>query len=872
MRIRREDGWLGDRIPLAVAAWLSGVLSLILTVGNPALGQGMPAPATTSKAVPIDETAPANAPAPRAVPIEEPSQVPGSVPKALPVNATSAPDKPTSMAPAKSTEPGDDIYDYASLAFERGEWEIAREALAKYLQSFPQGRHGAQALMRIGECYRSLNQENVAEAYFEEVVTRHPKSDVASGAAYRLAALRFNNRQYESAAKYFDFCEQFAAAPEVRLAAAYNLAASLQMIGDNERRAEVLKRVLDFKGENPYREKALLSLGTLKLALRDRQAAESLLKEVLDKGKDNALRSEATSKLGALYTEMGKHEQALPLLNQSLADLQAPLASRQLAALGLMQALSALNRFDELGKRQEELAALLPPGDTRLRLALAQAHGLRQQKNYKAAAAKYGELEPVATAEIAFEAGYWKLYCHYLGQEPELSLRADEFIQRYAAANAAHEWINFARLIKADDLFSAAKWELAAGAFAEVRMDQIPPALLNSALFNKAWSQAEAGKRSDAIGSFGEFLQKAGVHELRPRALARRAVCLRELKDVARAVSDFREVVDKHPNSDSAEFCLLQLALMASEGNDHKASAAAFEQFLNKYPNSSAAALAWFELGRSAYAQQQWPRAKECLSKALKADPKGYGDQAAEMIIQVEFAQQNVEGLGQAIDEYRAANPKARIASNVATWLGLKHFAERRHAAAARYLEMASSPEAPDGTDPRVWNYLSQALLESGNAQQALESVEHYLRVTPEGPAKVRGLVTKGRALLKLAQLDKADAVAQEGLAFAKDGRPQAMLLILEGDILAARAAQASASHESRLATEHLTKAAAKYMVPAEFFEDDELTPEALRKLVEVLDKAGEREKAERFRAMLNQLSSGRNNPTPKTPEASKKP
>jgi hypothetical protein len=61
-------------------------------------------------------------------------------------------------------------------------------------------------------------------------------------------------------------------------------------------------------------------------------------------------------------------------------------------------------------------------------------------------------------------------------------------------------------------------------------------------------------------------------------------------------------------------------------------------------------------------------------------------------------------------------------------------------------------------------------------------------------------------------------------------------------------------------------------MVPAQFFEDDELTPEALRKLVEVLDKAGEREKAERFRAMLNQLSSGRNNPTPKTPEASKKP
>lgn len=813
----------------------------------------IPAPPTTppvAKALPLPEepSGPADSSAvPKALPVDGPTMntAPGQVPKAVPI------EEPTPAAKPGSTQPGDDIFDYASLAFERSEWEIAREALAKYLQSFPQGRHGALALMRIGECYRNLNQEKVAEAYFEEVVTRYPKSDSAAGAAYRLGALRFNARQYESSVKYFEFCEQFSTQAEVRLAAAYNLALSLQMMGENSKRADVLGRVIAVKQNNPYRDPALLALGTLKLALREREAAEALLKEVMQDSKDAAIQSEATSKLGALLTEMGRHEEALPLLNRSLTDLQAPMPSRQLAALGLMQALSALNRFEELGKRQEELASLLPPGDTRFRLGLAQAHGLRQSKEYVAAADKYAQLETAAPSDVAFEAGYWSLYCQYLAQAKDLGARADAFIVKYAAQQAQHEWINFARLIKADDLFSAQQWPMAAASFSEVNLETLPPALQASARFNKAWALAEASKHKEAIGAFDDFLTKVSTHELRPRALARRGLCHRQSRDFAKAVSDFREVFEKHPNSDSAEFSLLQIAMIATEQRDLRATAAAFEQFLNKYPNSRAAALAWYELGRTAYSLQDWKRAADHLRKAAKASPQEYFDLASQMLIQIEFAQQNIDGLGQTIGDYRKANPKASIPSNVLIWLGLKHFSEARFPEAAKYLEMASTPEAPDGTDPRVWNYLSQAQLHIGSAKEAVQSVEHFLRVTPDGPAKARGLLTKGEALVALARLDEADAVAQQGLVFAKDGRPQAMMLVLEGDILRARALQHLASNRAAEAKDAFTQSAAKYMVPAQFFEDDELTPEALRKLVEVLSKAGQQEKAEGFEKML---------------------
>lgn len=48
-------------------------------------------------------------------------------------------------------------------------------------------------------------------------------------------------------------------------------------------------------------------------------------------------------------------------------------------------------------------------------------------------------------------------------------------------------------------------------------------------------------------------------------------------------------------------------------------------------------------------------------------------------------------------------------------------------------------------------------------------------------------------------------------------------------------------------------EAAAKFMIPSQFFDDEEVTPEALDKASQALQKAGQSEKAAEFQKLLKQ-------------------
>jgi tetratricopeptide (TPR) repeat protein len=223
------------------------------------------------------------------------------------------------------------------------------------------------------------------------------------------------------------------------------------------------------------------------------------------------------------------------------------------------------------------------------------------------------------------------------------------------------------------------------------------------------------------------------------------------------------------------------------------------------------------------------------------------------MIIQAQYVQQNTDALQKAIDDYRRANQKAVVPPTVLSWLGLKLYDQKLYSRCTQYLSLASTPDAPENTDPRVWSYLGLAFLETKDYESCIKATDHYLKTTPESAARARGLVTKGRALLGLNQFEAADAVVQEGLGFAKDGKPQALLLILQGDVLSATGNKLATEGQAEAAQAKHGEAAAKFMIPSQFFDDEEVTPEALDKASKALQKAGQAEKAADFQKLLKQ-------------------
>lgn len=625
------------------------------------------------------------------------------------------------------------------------------------------------------------------------------------------------------------------------------------MSGDTKGQLAALNAVVAVTGDNPYREPALLSLGTLLLAADKKAQALPLFLELLQNSKDNTTLSEAAIKAAVLQAEMGKPEESAALFERALKLPETTGGNRAIALVGVVQSLFAKGDYDGVISHYNQNATVLPEGDTRPKMLLMVANAYRMKKSYARAVEVYLMVEQSMNTDAAFEAGYWKLYCFYLLDDKGLADFASTFIQKSLQTHADHEFLNLARLILADFHYNKQHYADAATSFGEVKIEKLPAKLQPGTLFNKGWSQAEAQRPQDAVTTFTQFLNNYPNHELTSKALARRALAYRETTELAKAVDDFQMVIKNHPNSEAVELAYLQLGLIAAEQRNPKATIAAFEVLVKKFPNSPAAAQAWFGIGRAYYTLQLWDKAVHALEKAVATDRKTYLDQASLMIIQAQYVQQNTEALQKAIDDYRKVNQNAAIPPTVLTWLGLKLYDQKLYPRCTQYLSLASTPDAPENTDPRVWSYLGLAFLETKDYESCIKATDHYLKTAPESAARARGLVTKGRALLGLNQFEAADAVVQEGLSFAKDGKPQALLLILQGDVLSAVGNKLAAEGQADAAQAKHGEAAAKFMIPSQFFDDEEVTPKALDKASQALQKAGQSDKAAEFQKLLRQ-------------------
>lgn len=786
---------------------------------------------------------------PRAIPVEEDER---PIPKAIPVDPTVRPAQPA--APPKPKTPDQDLFDYASMIYDRGEFGLAAQSYGEYLQNYPSGDQVPLALFRVGECYMKQNQLKVAETYYMEVVGRYPNSEGAPSAAYRLGAMRFNSRDFEESARQFAFCETKTTLPQVRLAAAYNRARAYQMLNDPVRQTAALQSVVNARQDNPYREAALLMLGTVYLGQDKKAEALPLFLDLLKESKDNAVLSEANVKAAVLQAELGKPEDAIPLFERALKITETTPQNRGIALVGIVQALFAKGDYEGVIDNYHRNSGVLPEGEIRPKMLLLVGNAYRMKKAYARAVEVYIMLEQgYPGSDQAFEAGYWKLYCFYLLDDRQIGDYAMEFIQRNLQSRPQHEFINLARLIRADYYFRQGEYGTSATSYNDVQVDKLPAKLQPGTLFNKAWALAEDDRHQDAIGAFTQFLADHPAHEFKPKALARRGLAYRESKDLPKAVGDFQRVVKEFTNSDAAEISYLQLGFIAMEQRDSKAMISAFEMLVTKYPRSQAAGQAWYGIGRGYFDQKNWDKAIPALQKAIETDKENNLDRANQMLLLALYAQQNVDGLSKAIDDYRKASPNANIPPNVVSWLGLKLYDMKLYARSTQYLTLATTPEAPENTDPRVWNYLGMAFLEIENYDASVKATDHFLSVTPDSAVKARGLMTKGRALLGLGKIEAAEKVAQEGLTFAKDGKPQALLLILEGDVAMAAGQKLESEGASNAALEKYKVAAGKFMYPAQFFDDNELTPEAMSKAAQALEKAGQMDKAGDFRKLLKE-------------------
>jgi tetratricopeptide (TPR) repeat protein len=184
-------------------------------------------------------------------------------------------------------------------------------------------------------------------------------------------------------------------------------------------------------------------------------------------------------------------------------------------------------------------------------------------------------------------------------------------------------------------------------------------------------------------------------------------------------------------------------------------------------------------------------------------------------------------------------------------FLGLKYFDRQDYPRSSKYLTWASTPDAPENTDSRIWNWLAQSLLETKEYKDGVIAIDHFLKASADSVVKAKGFETKAKLLIGDSRLDEAIAAADEGLRIVKDGATQAQLLIAQGDALLAMGDRLETDGDRSAARAKWQAAAGKYVVPSQLIDSPLVTPLALSKAIKALERTGSTEKVDELRSQL---------------------
>ena len=277
-----------------------------------AAGDGSIADASPRRAIPVPGQTRAAADSARAGPQAAPAQraarsADGScrASRRRARRASTAPEPPTGRAaapksrPAKPNRADRRQLDYANGLFARKLYDLAVPEYEKFLGQFPGASGRASAYFYLGECYRALNRTPAARTSFQSVLDEHPESEFAGPAAYGVAEILFNQKDYAGALPLFHRSAAKTKEPALALSARYFEARCLENLNRKDEAANLYLQVVEAKNPNPYREDSRMAAGSILLArgrraeaLRQYEAlANETAKAAVESGSDGARRN-----------------------------------------------------------------------------------------------------------------------------------------------------------------------------------------------------------------------------------------------------------------------------------------------------------------------------------------------------------------------------------------------------------------------------------------------------------------------------------------------------------------------------------------------------------------------------------------------------
>ena len=770
--------------------------------------------------------------------------------------AQEAPPRAEPVDPTLQGDPGQDwyergknLYDAAKATADAGQrketYARAIEVLGEYLAKYERHANGEAAYWYLGESYAANGKSEEARRCYRAIVKRGGKSPYMMVAANKLAVEHYKANQFSDAAPLYEKMAEAADTPENRLKGQYFAAVAYAQVKNGKAKAaEYYRKVAAQEGENPFRSASQLALGNLLLA--DEKFAEALpyLEQAASGDGAAEVRGPAALNAAGVAAKLGKQDLAAKYLE---IVLKTPGMEKERAAarFALMAAHFDRKEYEKVldyyradagtGQGEQDARRLMMAGRASFEL-----------KQFGQAAEIFAKLAKHPDAgEWAYDAAYLRLLAGFRDTGKHDPALVDAFLDRYRKDHANDPKIQNALLIKAESLLDAKKPGEAAALYQAIKAESISAENRPGLVYNRARALQEAGQDKAAVVAFGEFISAYPKDERLARALYNRAQIHVKAKDAAKALADYDALVAVPDDSKDTvalkEASLLLAAELLGEMDKPKEMAARYASFLEKFPKSAEEKRARAHYGVAVGLVKE-EKVKEALSHADQArqlDPKAYGKIAGVLIAACQGSLQNAEATGDEIDLAIKKGYASELKETLVTWAAAQAYQAKKYERAVRFFQLVVNTKEPEKTPKTSWRLLGKSLLETGNAQEALLSINRSLLNEEHQGVRAEGLLDKTKALHALNRVDEALLVAGECQDLRPQGQVNTEIRLLTGDLYWKK-------NDSE-------KAIAAYATVVEILNAGDLRPLALDKLATALEKTGKTADAEKYRTELKE-------------------
>ncbi len=761
--------------------------------------------------------------------------------------------------------PAEDALAYADLLYSKDQFALAAQQYQTFIREQPNSPNLQTAWFRLGECYLKVNQVPDAVTTFNYLINQYKKGSFVGAAAYRLAVLRFNEKDYRNALAYFQVAKDQLSDPEARLQAHFYYARSLQLTLKTKEAIAQFEAVdaAQPADKNPFHERCQLEIARLLFETGDTAKSLEKFQALAAQTTTPEIREEAIVRAALMAAESGQTEVSETLLSEAL---KFPDTSpwKNLARTGAL--FNAYSKGD-----YDRVIALYNTGSadtkievqdsSRAKLLLIVGHSFRIKGDNESAIRLYTLVDAKfrGTPE-GTEAGYRMLQLLLQQGEPNFPATVKTFVENQKKIDSENPYIDMAWLMDGEWHFDKAEhaaggpgsefakknYADAAIAYRNVRVGKIEEKYKEALLYKQGWSEIEGGTPAEGIMTLSRFIQQYSKSSFASSAIAKRAMAYQLQGDTNFALDDYLDLAKRYPDAPELEFALQQTALLYARLRKVPEMVAAYRNLLERFPETKGAGEAHYWIGAGEFDQEHYETALEEFRKARELDTT-LDLKATLRMVYALYQLGDVPALAAEARHFLEKAPKSeaksekeadtntakieQIPPQILEYLGSELSKKENWKDAEFFLSTLVDPEHPEQSAASVWKLLGDCRSKLEKYTEAIQAFDQYLVMTERPSDRASAYLARGIAQLKLNDYDGARASAQESLRSQKEGRTNAESRLLLGDIAAAAG--------------KLEDAAKEYIVVSQIFTDPEITPKALSKAIQAFRSLGDQKKIE---------------------------